>query len=496
MFKDWGDDPFGGGVNFWKIGYNSQEIARDMIQPVAGIPVYICGEAYSNNQGWVEGALETATLVLQNLIEPANTLAAQVRKSEIQIPKSESDQHIAITGAGWCLAANVRGNEDPIFTWLYEHGYPPNHGMFVGFKERRVLPEPSSLREPPVNVADLMIAAARQALEQAQTPPDHVDVLVGWASISEFLTPNLLVVVHRELRLRPDAWLLPIEGLENFSTSLWTADALIKSGRAGTALIVSGCNWSRFVDYHTPASFTVGDGAGAMVLSRAGKPGLFSVLDGGTLVMDSGYGAMYMQGDEVPGSQGKAWGPPYFHITSRGVDAFNDFGRRGPADLGKHLLQRHNISGANVTLISHQASRVLMDFWKQEINPGQYIDTLAEYGNMIAATVPINFAMHQDKIAKDYVLFLNPSAELKAVAVLLKRNVPERAARSASCSRTNNLHKSPGGAVGVPALAGLWKTADRLKPVLQPAHALRSTSGRQPRSDSHMSMTAFYCAAA
>jgi monoamine oxidase len=36
-----------------------------MIKPVPNIPVYVCGEAYSNGQGWVEGALETAELVLQ-----------------------------------------------------------------------------------------------------------------------------------------------------------------------------------------------------------------------------------------------------------------------------------------------------------------------------------------------------------------------------------------------------------------------------------------------
>ncbi len=440
FFKDWGDDPFGGGVNFWKIGYNSQAIINDMIQPVPGVPVYICGEAYSNNQGWVEGALETAEMVLSHFPGPGNSPTIPVNTpaplGNLEQQKNSLGQHIAITGAGYSLAANVRTNDDPIFAWLYEHGYPANHGMFVGFKERRVLPEPASLRNAPTTVADLMIAAAWQALDQAKTPPAQVDVLLGWASTSEYLTPNGLVLVHRELRLRPDAWLLPIEGLENFNTALWTADALLKAGRQGgsgggqspphaplcTALIVSGCNWSRYVDYHTPQSFTVGDGAAAMVLSRTDKPGLFSVLDGGTLVMDTGYGAMFMQGDEVPGSQARAWGPPYFHITSRGVDAFNDFGRRGPADLANHLLKRNNLRGEQVTLISHQASRVLMDYWKEEIKPGQYINTLAEYGNMISATVPVNFAIYQDRIARDYVLFLNPSAELKAVGVLLKRN--------------------------------------------------------------------------
>ena len=33
-------------------------------KPVDNEEVYICGEAYSINQGWVEGALQTAELML------------------------------------------------------------------------------------------------------------------------------------------------------------------------------------------------------------------------------------------------------------------------------------------------------------------------------------------------------------------------------------------------------------------------------------------------
>jgi len=64
-FVDWGDDPFGGAVHFWNPGYQSSEILQKMIQPVEDCPCYICGEAYSTNQTWVEGALQTAELVLR-----------------------------------------------------------------------------------------------------------------------------------------------------------------------------------------------------------------------------------------------------------------------------------------------------------------------------------------------------------------------------------------------------------------------------------------------
>jgi monoamine oxidase len=64
-YMDWGDDPYGGGANFWPLHVDSQHVAREITQPVSGTPVYICGEAYSHQQGWVEGALATAEYMLQ-----------------------------------------------------------------------------------------------------------------------------------------------------------------------------------------------------------------------------------------------------------------------------------------------------------------------------------------------------------------------------------------------------------------------------------------------
>jgi monoamine oxidase len=67
-FRDWGDDPFGGGWNSWNIGVESWQVKKKIIKPYddkeLDLPLYICGEAYSDAQGWVEGALQTADAVL------------------------------------------------------------------------------------------------------------------------------------------------------------------------------------------------------------------------------------------------------------------------------------------------------------------------------------------------------------------------------------------------------------------------------------------------
>jgi monoamine oxidase len=63
-FRDWGEDPFGGGWNSWNIGVKSWEVRDKIVHPIEDCPLYICGEAYSDAQGWVEGALQTAEIML------------------------------------------------------------------------------------------------------------------------------------------------------------------------------------------------------------------------------------------------------------------------------------------------------------------------------------------------------------------------------------------------------------------------------------------------
>jgi monoamine oxidase len=59
VFQDWTLDPYGAGYHAWAAHRSPwQEFAR-MLQPIASYNVYICGEAYSVDQGWVEGTLST-----------------------------------------------------------------------------------------------------------------------------------------------------------------------------------------------------------------------------------------------------------------------------------------------------------------------------------------------------------------------------------------------------------------------------------------------------
>lgn len=55
------------GTSFWKSNCDSRILSKRMLQPYEKVPLYVCGESFSQTQGWMEGALETSDEVLKML---------------------------------------------------------------------------------------------------------------------------------------------------------------------------------------------------------------------------------------------------------------------------------------------------------------------------------------------------------------------------------------------------------------------------------------------
>jgi monoamine oxidase len=67
-FSLWGDDPHEAGWTFWSAGARSDGVIRDIVRPVPGLDLFICGEAFSRAQSWVEGALQTAETAVEAVL--------------------------------------------------------------------------------------------------------------------------------------------------------------------------------------------------------------------------------------------------------------------------------------------------------------------------------------------------------------------------------------------------------------------------------------------
>lgn len=317
----------------------------------------------------------------------------------------------AVLGTGYAVPAQIRYNDDPIFSWLHQNS-PAGTDLFRGYRERRVLDSHEDL-------IDMMLPAAQQAIEKARVTPDSIDFLIGFGSLSEFATPNVLAQVHQRLGLRDNVWVLPLNSeYTQVNEALLLADTLIKGGQARHVLVVCGCNWSRFVDYHTPQSISAADGAGALVMGLTSALDNFRLVDSMTEIQSQHFGVMYMRGDKVEAEQITA---PTFHITPEGLNVFRNFGEHVPPALVTRLLQKHHLTGKDVSIIAHQTSAYLLEKWQQQIGARQFFHTLDTFANMTLASIPVNLAYFYDLIPTDYVVLLGIGVHIHASVSLLKR---------------------------------------------------------------------------
>lgn len=58
--KDWSYIPYGGAFYTWNVGADAATVESTMLHPDPSVPLHIVGSTYSSDQGWAEGALQTA----------------------------------------------------------------------------------------------------------------------------------------------------------------------------------------------------------------------------------------------------------------------------------------------------------------------------------------------------------------------------------------------------------------------------------------------------
>jgi monoamine oxidase len=73
-YHDWAHEPFGGGYHAWNPDISVRDVMRYMRKPRADEAIHVVGEAYSDQQGWAEGAFCVAELLLREHfgMEPAS----------------------------------------------------------------------------------------------------------------------------------------------------------------------------------------------------------------------------------------------------------------------------------------------------------------------------------------------------------------------------------------------------------------------------------------
>jgi monoamine oxidase len=64
-YRNWGSPPFGGAWHLWRVNADSVAVGKRMRRVLPPYNIHVCGEAYSGIQAFIEGALTSTELVLQ-----------------------------------------------------------------------------------------------------------------------------------------------------------------------------------------------------------------------------------------------------------------------------------------------------------------------------------------------------------------------------------------------------------------------------------------------
>lgn len=331
-----------------------------------------------------------------------------------------TDRRAAIIGCGSALGNTVRTNDDPIFGYIHDHP-PPNENLFDGLKYRRVLADGQT-------VASISAEAAQMALDEANLLAEDVDALIGSVSTGLYSAPNGLAAVHAELGLSSRCRIMALNTEYTiFQDGLKWAHDLLENGTIDKALVVAGNDWTQHVDYHEAVSVAASDAAGAAVLGCAPDPECFTLVDWDNETDSRLYGAFRMAPRTIPTPP--TYSGPYHFFTTQlmklddktGAEAFKTFGLPVPPQVVNRMLAKHGLSGSDITLISHQSSKLVHEHWNAAIKPAHYVSTLTELADMVSASIPVNLAKCREEIKTDYLVLMGIGMEMHATAMLYKR---------------------------------------------------------------------------
>jgi len=232
--------------------------------------------------------------------------------------------------------------------------------------------------------SDLALEAARRALQAAGVKAEELDLILVATSTPDFIFPSTACIVQAKLGVKGCAAFDLQAVCSGFVYALATADSFIRNGIYKKALVVGAEVFSRILDWNDRGTCVLfGDGAGAVVLCAASKPGVHaSVLhaDGNQVDMLS-----------VPGNvcRGKITGSPYLQMNGQGVFKF---AVKVLDDVARETMAAAAMTIEDIDwLIPHQANVRILDATARKIGlpREKLVVTVDHHGNTSAASVPL-----------------------------------------------------------------------------------------------------------
>ena len=275
----------------------------------------------------------------------------------------------------------------------------------TGIRERRIAATGEA-------TSDLALKAALPALERAGLSPSDLDGIIVATATSDLTFPSTACLLQAALGVQ-GIFAFDLNAVcSGFMYALKVADSMIVSGQCDTILVVGAEVMSRYVDWTDRSTCILfGDGAGAVVLSRASLPrqkGVGSLIlhaDGRhwDLIHVPGGGSRNPVAQERPSGNDckiRMKGSETFKLAVRSLD-----------ESVREVLKAEGCSVGDVDwVVPHQANIRILEALSERVGISleRFVINIDRYVNTSAASIPmaLDEAVRDGRIRKGNRLLL------------------------------------------------------------------------------------------
>jgi 3-oxoacyl-[acyl-carrier-protein] synthase-3 len=327
-----------------------------------------------------------------------------------------SHTHAQVSGMGIALPEQVVKNSD------LEKRLDTSDEWIVtrtGIRERRIA-------DKDVATSDLCIAAAEEALRDAEISASDLDLVVICTVTPDNPVPATACMVQNRLGAKKAGAFDLSAGCTGFMYGLAVGSQFIETGFYQRVLVIGADMLSRITNWEDRSTAVLfGDGAGAFVLTPSSKEG-YGLLK--FRLKADGSGAPFLMveagGTRIPASE-KTVKNSQHYLKMEGRPVFK-FAVNAILDGVLEVLKQENLTIEDIDcFIFHQANvRILENAAKQLKIPMEKVFTNVErYGNTSSASVPLAlYEARQEKKFKrgSYVLMVGYGAGLTWGSALMR----------------------------------------------------------------------------
>jgi 3-oxoacyl-[acyl-carrier-protein] synthase-3 len=235
--------------------------------------------------------------------------------------------------------------------------------------------------------SDLAERAARNAIAAAGVEAKDIDLIVVGTTTPDLVFPNVGTLLQERLGIRGCPAFSLETACSGFVYALGIADKFIRLGESSNALVIGAETLSRITDWTDRNTCVLfGDGAGAVVLQPATKPGVIST----HLHADGIYKDLLTCNAGVS-RRHQLLADQKVKITMKGNEVFKvavtTLGNVAEETLEHNKLDRHAIDW----LVPHQANMRIIQAAARRLDMPmeRVVVTVQDHGNTSAASIPL-----------------------------------------------------------------------------------------------------------